>query len=129
MANVNTAALVPEFWMNAFDELDKGNYNLQNSISRNTQSQLANFGDTVNVPLTPELTQASDYTPGDAIVTENVTQQLEAVILDKSKAKAITLTGSELSMNPYELISVYGVPMAESILQQVNEDITSLALH
>jgi len=123
MANTNTDALIPEFWFQAFDALDIGAYNLQNFISRDTEALLAKAGDTVNVPITPDLGDADNWVPGAAITATGVTQATVAVILDKSKKKTIGLTGKELSLPAYDLIEKYGVPMAKTILRTVNDDI------
>jgi len=122
MANSNISALYPEFWFAAFDKLDIGDYNLQNQISRSTESAVAKHGDTVNVPLMPSLTAADDWTPGDAITAENVTQSTAQVILNKSKKKTISLTATELSLSPYDLIANYGQAMAKQIAVTVNTD-------
>lgn len=123
MANTNTDALIPEFWFQAFDALDIGAYNLQNFISRDTEALLAKAGDTVNVPITPDLGDADNWVPGAAITATGVTQATVAVVLNKSKKKTIGLTGKELSLPAYDLIEKYGVPMAKTILRTVNDDI------
>lgn len=120
--NTNIDALYPEFWATAFDEMDKGQYNLQNQISRKYENQLGRNGDTVNVPVTPSFT-AGDWVPGNAISANSVTQETVPVILNKSKSVPFGLNGMEMSMTPYELIRDYGVPAAEAILAQLNLDV------
>lgn len=123
MANINTDALVPEFWAVSFDELDTGQYNFQEFVSRDVERQLQDYGDSVTVPLTPDFEDAEDWTPGDNIVATQVSQETAKVVLNKSKRKTISLTGKELSLPPYDLIQKYGVPLAKSILRSVNRDI------
>jgi hypothetical protein len=122
MSNTNTDYLYPEFWANAFDEMDKGQYQLQNLVSKNYDSQLATKGDTVNVPLTPDMT-AADWTPGSSISATGITQTTAQLILDKSKKVTINLTAAELTKSNYDLISSYGVPMAQAVLESVNSEI------
>ena len=128
MSNTNIDYLYPEFWAMAFDEADLGMYNLQNYISRKYEDQLARFGDRVNVPLVPDMSDASSWTPGDSITGDAVTQEVADVTLDRSYRKTITLTGKELSLSAYDLIVNYGVPMAEKILEAVNDQIYLEAL-
>ncbi len=123
MANTNTDALFPEFWFASFDPILMGEYGLQNLVSRDTQGLLANAGDTVNVPITPDLSEADDWTPGDTITATNITQQTAQVVLDKSKKKTIALTGKELSLSSYDLINNYGRAAVKSLLRAVNLDL------
>lgn len=127
MSNANMDYLYPEFWAAAFDEADLGSYNLQKLISRKYENKLAQKGDTVNVPLTPEMS-ADDWTPGSSITADSISQERAQLALDKSKAVPINLTGAELSYSAYELIESYGVPMAEAVLAAVNEEIYKEAL-
>lgn len=123
MANTNMSYLYPEFWAAGFDALDVGQYNLQNFVSRGVENKLANAGDTVNVPITPDFGEASDWTPGDTITPSGVTQTQIAVSLNKSKQMVKGFTDTELSLSAYDLIQNYATPMAKSILQAVNKDL------
>jgi len=123
MSNTNMDVLYPEFWAASFDALDIGEYGLPALVSRDVEPLIANSGDTVNVPITPDLGTADDWTPGDTISGTGITQQTVPVTLDKSKKKTITLNGAELSKSPYDLIQMYGVPLAKTILKAVNLDL------
>lgn len=122
MANTNMDLLYPEFWAASFDELDIGEYNFQNLVSRDVEPLVANAGNKVNVPLPPDF-DAEDWTPGSTITATDIAQTEVEVTLDKSKKKTITLNGTELSKSPYDLIQTYGIPMAKSIMAVVNEEI------
>lgn len=122
MANTNTDLLYPEFWAAAFDDLDMGEYNFQNLVSRDVEPLIANFGTKVNVPLQPDM-DAEDWTPGDSISADGITQSEVEVSLNKSKKKTIGLNGTEMTKSAYDLIQTYGVPMAKSILTSVNTEI------
>src|SRR5678816_3079048 len=106
MANTNMSYLYPECWAAGFDALDVGQYNLQNFVSRGVENKLANAGDTVNVPITPDFGEASDWTPGDTITPSGVTQTQIAVSLNKSKQMVKGFTDTELSLSAYDLIPV-----------------------
>lgn len=123
MANTNTDALYPEFWFAAFDPLLMGEYGLQNQVSRDTQNLIGRMGDTVNVPITPDMGDANDWTPGDAISPTAITQQTAQVILNKSKSQNFALTGTELALPAYDLIEKYGVSLFKSLLRAVNLDL------
>lgn len=123
MANTGLDYLYPEFWANAFDALDVGEYNLQNFVSRDTEGLVASAGDTINVPITPDFGIAADWAPGATITPSAITQTQVAVSLDKSKQMCKGFTDKELSMSKYDLINSYGTPMAKSILQAVNKDL------
>jgi hypothetical protein len=123
MANTNMNYLYPEFWAAGFDALDVGEYNFQNFVSRDVENRVANAGDTVNVPITPDFGIAGDWTPGDAITPSAVTQTQAQVVLNKSKKMTKGFTDAELSLSAYDLIQSYATPMAKSILQAVNKDL------
>ena len=125
MANQGTIdnTIQPTFWLNAFDEMDAGMYNLHKNVSRKVESILGTKGKSVSVPLTPDLGRAKNYTPGSTIKKSAIDQKSVEVTLDRSINKTITLNDEELSMTELELIKGYGVPMAESLLRTVGEDI------
>lgn len=121
--NVNIDYLYPEFWAAGFDALDIGEYNLQNFVNRDTQSLLASYGDTVNVPITPDFGEAADWVPG-ATITPSATTQTSAIVkLDNSKQEARGFNDKELSLSKYDLIESYAAPMAKSILTAVNKSL------
>ena len=126
--NSGMDALYPEFWAGAFDELDKGQYNFQNMVSRKYEEKLGNMGDTVNVPLAPDVTDAEDWAPGGAITATAISQETVSVILNQSKRKTFALTGTELSLSPYDLMKTYGTPHAEAMLRTLNKAIYEEAL-
>ena len=74
MSNSNIDALYPEFWAAAFDELNVGEYGMQNRVSRKYYGTLGQSGDTVNVPISVDFGDADDWTPGDSISASNITQ-------------------------------------------------------
>lgn len=127
MANTNMDLLYPEFWAAAFDELDMGEYQLQNLVSRDVEPLVANFGNKVNVPLTPDLS-AKDWTPGSTITSTDIAQEEIEVTLNISKAMPINLNGTELTKSAYDLITTYGVAQAKAILETVNEEIYKVML-
>lgn len=128
MANTNMDALYPEFWAAAFDELNVGEYGMQNRVSRRYESQLGQSGDRVNVPISVDFGDADSWTPGDSITASNIAQTTAQVILDKSIKKTINLTGKELSLTPYDLIQSYGSGMAKSLISTVNKELYKTAL-
>ena len=115
--------LYPEFWAAGFDALDVGEYNLQNLVSRDVETQLAQNGDAVNVPITPDLGDADAWTPGSSITPSSITQMSKVVTLDKSYHKVLGFNDAELSKSAYTLIDKYASPMAKSLLRSVNKDI------
>lgn len=123
MANTGTSALNPSFWSLAFDELDMGEFQFQNLVSRDTERQLASAGTTVRVPLTPDFGDSDVYTPGTAPTVTNVAQEYVDVVLDKSRNKTFQLNDNELSLNPYTLIERYGIPAAKALLRTLNKDV------
>lgn len=122
MSNTNMDYLYPEFWAASFDELDMGEYQFQNLVSRDVEPLVANFGTKVNVPLQPDM-DAEDWIPGSTISANDITQSEVEVSLNKSKKNTINLNGTELSKSAYDLVQSYGVPMAKSILAAVNNEI------
>jgi hypothetical protein len=128
MSNTNIDLLYPEFWAASFDALNMGEYQLQNLVSRQYESQIGQAGDQVNVPIAVDFGDADSWTPGDAISGTAITQTTAPVILDKSFKKGINLNGRELSLSPYNLIDSYGVGLAKSMVRQVNLEIYKEAL-
>lgn len=123
MSNTGMDYLYPEFWAAGFDALDVGEYNLQNFLSRDVESAVANYGDTVNVPIAPDFGVAPSWTPGGTITPSGITQTQAQVTLSNSKAQVRGFNDAELSLSKYNLIESYATPMAKSILQAVNKDI------
>lgn len=122
MAITLSEVLIPEFWASSFDEVNAGEYQLQNLVSRQFESQVGQMGDVVNVPIQPDFA-AIDWTPGDSISGQAATQTTAAITLNKSKRSTINLTGRELSLSAYDLITSYGAGLAKSIIKSVNEAI------
>lgn len=123
VTNVNIDYLYPEFWAAGFDALDIGEYNLQNFVDRETESLLANFGDTVTVPITPDFGDAADWVPGATITPSNTTQTMIQVKLDNSKKETRAFNDKELSQSKYNLIEKYAAPMAKTIMRAVNKSL------
>lgn len=126
--NTNTDYLYPEFWAQSFQSLNVGEFNLQNLVSRDFDSQVASFGTKVNVPLAFDFGDADDFVPGSAIGATSIAQEEAEVNLNLSKRKTINLTAKELSLSPYDLIQNYGVGMVKSLLLTVNKEIYKEAL-
>ena len=122
MSNSNMDYLFPEFWAQAFEEIQAGKYTLQNSVSRKFESVIGQMGDTVNVPIIPTST-ASDYDVDADITPDNTAQSTEQVILNKSKKANFYLSSKDYSLSPYDLIQTYGISKAEAVLKAVNDDI------
>lgn len=128
MSNNNMDFLYPEFWAQSFQSLNMGEYNLQNLISRDFDTQVEKFGTKVNVPLAQDFGDADDFVPGSSIAATAITQEEAEVALNLSKRKTINLTAKELSLSPYDLIQNYGVGMVKSLLLTVNKEIYKEAL-
>lgn len=122
MPNTGIDYLYPEFWAQAFDEIQPGKYNLQNSVSRKFEGLIGNMGDTVNVPIMPTST-ASDYDGGEVTSTDSTTQSTVQVILNNSKKANFELKSGEYSMSAYDLIQNYGISKAEAVVKAVNDTI------
>ncbi|EMO43794.1 P22 phage major capsid protein family protein [Leptospira santarosai] len=128
MANTGQDLLYPEFWFDGWDVLDTGILNFQNQVSRSIENKLAEMGDTVTIPITPDMGDAVDYNPKDDINATNVNQQVKKVTLTESKRQTITLDSAELSLSSYDLIEKYAAPMALSLYRTVNKFIYGLSL-
>ena len=128
MPNTNMDALYPEFWAAAFDALDVGEFNLQEHVSRGVENQVAEYGDSVNVAVVPDIADAADWTPGGTITPDSNTQSTVQLVLNKSKSAAFALTDRELSLSPYNLVESWGLGYAKSLLRTVNKDIYAEAL-
>lgn len=116
-------ALIPEFWASAFDELDTSGFQLQNLVSRDVEKYIANAGDTVHVPIAPDIPAAQNWDGSSDITATAVNQEVASVILNKRKVASFELTSADMKLTPYRLIEVYGVPHAQSILEALNSDI------
>ncbi|TGK12852.1 P22 phage major capsid protein family protein [Leptospira stimsonii] len=126
--NTGQEALFPEFWFDGWDQIDAGIMNFQNQVSRSIEQKLADKGDKVTVPITPDFGEADDYDPKDDPDTHDIHQEVKKVELTESKKKTIILTSSELSMSPYDLIQQYAAPMALSLYRSINSFIYGLLL-
>lgn len=117
MPNTNMEALRPEFWFGSADGLDRGSYGLPLTISNEYSDAIANAGDTVNVPVTPDLGEADKWDPNSDATVKSIAAQTVPVQLKYIRSKRIELTSAELSMSSLDLIETYGVPMAEALLR------------
>jgi hypothetical protein len=121
MANTNLEALVPEFWASAFDEFDQGQLNLHNQVNRSVETILGSIGDTVDVPIAEDATEASEWDGSADVTPDNITQTVKKVILEKSFVKRFELTSKDLSRKPYDLIQQFAIPRVEGLLLSVNK--------
>ncbi|MDI7225273.1 P22 phage major capsid protein family protein [Leptospira santarosai] len=128
MSNSGQDVLFPEFWFDGWDALDSGVLNLQNQVSRSIEQKLAEVGDKVTVPITPDFGDADDYDPKEDPDATDVHQEAKKVELTESKKKTIILTSTELSLSSYDLVEKYAQPMALSLYTTVNKFIYNLAL-
>lgn len=128
MSNTGQDVLYPEFWFDGWDQLDSGVLNFQNQVSRSIEQKLAEVGDKVTVPITPNFGDADDYDPNEDPDATDVHQEAKKVELTESKKKTIILTSTELSLSPYDLIEKYAAPMALSLYTTVNKFIYNLSL-
>jgi len=127
MSNSNMTALVPELWAEHWSTLDIGEYNLQNLVDRKYESTVANSGDVVNVPITPD-GDAVDWTPGSSITASDIAQEVEQISLNISKRKTVTLTSADMSLTPYNLIEKYSPTLLKPLLKAANEEIYKEAI-
>lgn len=125
VSNTGITDLIPTYFATAFDELDVGEYTLPLDVSRSVENKIKSNGDTVTVPLAPSLS-AEDYTPGDTIEYNNITQETVDLVLNKSKNVSFKLTDKEVSLGLYNLRENYAKPAMEALLAQVNTDIVSV---
>lgn len=115
--NTNMEALRPEFWFGSADGLDRGSYGLPQTISSEYSSAIANKGDTVHVPVTPDFGEADKWDPNSDATVQSIAAETVPVQLKYIRSKRIELTSAELSMSSLDLVQTYGVPMAESLLR------------
>lgn len=116
-------ALIPEFWASAFDELDTSGFQLQNLVSRDVEKYVASYGDTVNVPITPDIPKAQSWDGKSTITSTEVDQEMKKVVLSIRRTSSFELTSDDMKLTPYKLIEVYGIPYAQSLVEAVNSDI------
>ena len=122
MPNTNMEKLYPEFWAMGWDEIDMGQYNLHNMVSKDVSTDVQKAGTTVDVMLQPDLGDPETY-DGVTVTTKDISQESVKITLDKGKQKTITLSSKELSLSPYDLIKNYAAPMAKSIISQLSKDV------
>lgn len=114
--------LYPELWAMGWNEIDMGQYNLHNMVSKDASIEVQKFGTTVDVMLQPDLGDPEAY-DGVTVTTKDIAQESVKISLDKGKQKTITLSSKELSLSPYELIKNYAAPMAKSLISQLSKDV------
>lgn len=122
MAN-NNEALQPRFWQSAFEEIDKGMYDLHKQVSIKTELSGMAKGKSLTVPLPDDVTDAVDWNGESVVALQNQNQKTTEVILDQILTKKISLTATDLSMNPYDLMKTKALPLAEGMIQTLNKRI------
>jgi hypothetical protein len=122
MAVTNMDALKATLWASAFDQIDKGTFNLQNQVSRDVEQNLVSQkGKTVAVPVSPDATDASEWDGISDVTDDTQAAATVNVTLEKIFVKRQTFSSSDISMHGYDLIKEMGVPLAEGLISANNK--------
>lgn len=119
--NTNTDLLIPELWAAQFDQQNIGSYGLQSQVSSKTELGPGQAGDTLHVPLTPDLGYAQEG--WDLASPSAVTQETVTVSLDTPLQGVIKVARKELTLPAYAIIEKWAPAVVKSILKSVNRHI------
>ena len=88
----------PEFWATATEKIGLGKYNFQNLVSRKFETDLAQKGKKITVPIQEDITDPVDYTVGSNISFDADSSNETTVELNRSKVlkKMEVKTATEL---------------------------------
>ena len=116
--NSDVSAWIPEIWAQEVLSHLKSNLVLGRLINRDYDNQLAQNGDTINVPLPPSLT-AGDKTAGSAVTYTAVSASTTPVVLNKHKYVAFQVDDIAKMQSRPDVIAEYGksagIALAEAV--------------
>lgn len=122
MPNSNVSAWIPELWAQEVLRHLKANLVLGRLVNRDYDSELAQAGETVNVPLPPVLA-AEKKTAGTAFTPAAVTASTTPVKLDQHAVSAFEVDDIARIQARPDVMANYGRSAAIAIAEQVETDI------
>src|SRR5690625_568210 len=121
MPNSNVSAWIPELWAQEVLRHLKANLVLGRLVNRDYDSELAQAGETVNVPLPPVLA-AEKKTAGTAFTPAAVTASTTPVKLDQHAVSAFEVDDIARIQARPDVMANYGRSAAIAIAEQVETD-------
>lgn len=88
--------IVPEVWSQKYYDVLLAELPMNSLISRDYEGEVANLGDTVNIPTVPEFAEATELPEADAADAESVTIGTQALVINKRLVKDFIVTNKAL---------------------------------
>lgn len=90
------SAIVPQQWSEKYYDVLLAELPMNSLISRDWEGDIANIGDTVNIPTIPEFNEGSELPEADAADAEAVTVSTQALVINKRIVKDFIVTNKAL---------------------------------
>lgn len=103
----------------------KSNTVLARLVARNWDSDVAEYGDTVNIPIPGALT-AQDKTAGNAVTLQNTALTKAQVVLNQHKHVSFLIEDVAAALSRPELLSIYMDEGIKRIAEQIDSDLAAL---
>jgi len=101
-ASTEVSAIVPEIWSQNYYDTLLADLPFNSLISRDYESDIANLGDTVNIPTVPEFNEGTELPEADAADAEAVTVTTQALVINKRIVKDFIITNqAQLQSIPF----------------------------
>jgi hypothetical protein len=102
-----------------------GNLVMGNLVNRDYEPTLAQAGDTVNVPIAPQLV-ANNIVEGDAVQTQNVPLGNAQIVLNKHVEATFQIPDVTKVLAVPDLLRVYMQPAVVAIAEKIESDLLNL---
>lgn len=103
----------------------KSNTVMASLVARNWDSDIAKFGDTVNIPI-PGALVANDKAAGTAVTLQNTALTTKPVVLNKHKEVSFLIEDVAAAMSRPELLSIYMDEGIKRVAEQIDGDLLAL---
>lgn len=94
--DAEVSQIVPEIWSQKYYDVLLQELPMNSLVTRDYEGEVANLGDTVNIPTVPEFDEASELPEAAAADAESVTIGTQALVINKRLVKDFIVTNKAL---------------------------------
>lgn len=105
-----------------------GNLVMGNLVNRSYEADLANQGDTVNVPIPPTMA-ANNIAEGGSVQTQNPSLGNAQVVINVHAESSFQIPDVTRILSHPDLLSMYMMPAIISLAERIEQDLTQLYLN
>lgn len=105
-----------------------GNLVMGNLVNRSYEADLANQGDTVNIPIPPTMA-ANNIAEGNSVQTQNPSLGNAQVVINTHAESSFQIPDVTRVLAHPELLNMYMIPAIISLAERIEQDLTQLYLN